>query len=140
MKYDKKARKRYHLKKNNLRGLPRMIIHKTEKHLYVQVIDLKGKVLNSISSISEKIKGYNSEGAVRLAEIFREKIEKKLGREYVYDLCGDRYSGRISKFIEPLGFHDKKEKQVTTPEPIKKAKTTKKSVTTKEKITKKKGE
>ena len=147
MTYNKKERKRYHLKKNNVRGLPRMIIHKTEKHLYAQVINLKGDVIASISSLSEKIKGYNCEGANRLGELFREKLSK-IGTEYVYDICGHRYYGRISKFVEALGFNKKEEsekKKLVKQLPINKKKSTEKKSEEKKteekvKTTKKKGE
>ena len=85
-----------------------MIIHKTEKHLYAQVINLTGNVVASISSLKEKIKGYNIEGAKKLGELFSEKI-KEFGKEYVYDICGHRYDGRICVFIESLGFISRNE-------------------------------
>lgn len=95
---------------------PRLVVFRSKKHIYAQVInDSLGKVVTSASTLSKefsakggsasggkgkKIKTSNQEAAKEVGKMISEKA-KKLGVETVsFDRGGYRYHGRVKKLAE----------------------------------------
>jgi len=85
---------------------PRLVVFRSKKHIYAQVInDFLGRVVTSVSTISKefkekKIKSTNQEAAKEVGKMISEKA-KKLGVESVsFDRGGYRYHGRVKKLAE----------------------------------------
>ena len=85
---------------------PRLVVFRSKKHIYAQVInDSLGKVVTSVSTLSKefkekKIKSTNQEAAKEVGKMISEKA-KKLGVETVsFDRGGYRYHGGVKKLAE----------------------------------------
>lgn len=84
---------------------PRMCIHISNKHIYVQAIDdVAGKTLADISTlqkevVEQKIKA-NMDGATKLGGIFAERAKKAGIEKVVYDRHGRPYHGLVKAFAE----------------------------------------
>ncbi|MCM8800157.1 MAG: 50S ribosomal protein L18 [Candidatus Omnitrophica bacterium] len=85
---------------------PRMYVHKTHKHMYVQFIDdTKGKTLMSISTLSKELKpkinfGGNIKAASLLGEFAAQKALLNSIKKVVLDRGPYPYHGRIKAFAE----------------------------------------
>ena len=87
---------------------PRVIIHRSLKHIYAQAIDdSKNKIIVSLSTLSKDIRqkfpnGGGIKAAQFLGETFADKIkEKGIGR-IVFDRAGYLYHGRVKAFADAL--------------------------------------
>jgi large subunit ribosomal protein L18 len=84
----------------------RLTVHRSNTHIYAQVIDAGGaKVLVSASSIEKEVRGGRKSGAnvKAAAEVGRRIAEraKQLGIEVVaFDRSGYKYHGRIKALAE----------------------------------------
>lgn len=85
---------------------PRLVVFRSKKHIYAQVInDSLGKVLTCVSTLSKefkekKMKSANQEAAKEVGKMISEKA-KKLGVKNVsFDRGGYRYHGRVKKLAE----------------------------------------
>lgn len=93
-----RSRLRKSLKKN---GLPRLCIHRTNSHIYAQIIDdAAGKTLASASTQSEtlrsKLKNTSNRHAAEEVGKAIAKSAKKMGLEkVVFDRGGFVYHGRV---------------------------------------------
>lgn len=95
-----KAKKR---SKGNLQSSdtrPRMIIYRSRKYIYVQVVDdIKGKVLCSTSSIAKDMKDQKLGKNIKSAQLIGKEIGKKLSELKVEQICFDRngfkYHGKV---------------------------------------------
>jgi large subunit ribosomal protein L18 len=99
----RKVRRRYNLKKQNARELPRLTIFRSNRHISVQIIDDKiGETLVSASSLEKdsNIKGYNKEGAISIGKKIAEKALAKKINEVIFDIGSYKYHGRIASLIE----------------------------------------
>ncbi|MBI5574175.1 MAG: 50S ribosomal protein L18 [Elusimicrobia bacterium] len=81
---------------------PRMVIHKSNKHIYVQFVDdLKGKTLLSVSSSTLKLKNAaNIKASVSLAEAASKKAISAGIKQVVFDRGGYIYHGKVRAFAE----------------------------------------
>lgn len=81
--------------------IPRLVVFRSHKHIYAQLIDdKKAETLVSASSLEIKKKGTKSEIAYLVGELIAEKA-KKLGiKRVVFDRGGFKYHGRIKKLAE----------------------------------------
>lgn len=79
---------------------PRMAVYRSNKQIYVQVInDVDGKTLASASSRSLE-KGWNVEAAKQVGTLIAEKA-KAAGVEVVkFDRGGSRYHGRVKALAD----------------------------------------
>ena len=84
----------------------RLTVHRSNCHIYVQVIDLDGnKVLAAASTMEPEVRqsmkyGGNVKAAVEVGKRIAEKA-KKLGIETVaFDRAGYRYHGRIKALAD----------------------------------------
>jgi large subunit ribosomal protein L18 len=108
----KQKRKRMQKAKRRCKGKlktspdrPRMVVFKSRKYLYVQVVDdLNQKILVSLSSIAKEMKekklGKNIASAKILGKTVGQKLnEKKIG-SVAFDRNGFKYHGKIKALAE----------------------------------------
>lgn len=85
---------------------PRVSVFKSNKHIFVQLVDDEaGKtVLSSkiVSAVKSKIKGDKSKKAVEIGKIVAEKAKTVGITEVVFDRGGYKYHGRIKAVAEGL--------------------------------------
>ncbi|MDP8289591.1 MAG: 50S ribosomal protein L18 [Candidatus Susulua stagnicola] len=114
------GRKRRHKsiarKVRGVESRPRLVVFRSKKHIYAQVInDAAGKVITAVSTLSKefsakggsasggkekKIKTTNQDAAKEVGKIISEKV-KSLGVETVsFDRGGYKYHGRVKKLAE----------------------------------------
>jgi large subunit ribosomal protein L18 len=99
----RKQRTRSDIKKK-ANGLPRLSVFKSEKHIYVQVIDdTTGRTLASSSSLDKGLKlakGSTIEAAQKIgADVAKKAIAAKV-KEVVFDRGGYIYHGRVKALAE----------------------------------------
>lgn len=101
----RKQRLRYKLsQRRNVR--PRLIVHRTNKHVYAQIIDdEKAIVLTSASTIEKDVRsqlknGGNVEAAQLIGKRVAEKALQEGVKEVVFDRSGYLYHGRIKALAE----------------------------------------
>ncbi len=99
----RKQRTRYELKKKAL-GRPRLSVFRSEKHIYVQVIDdTTGRTLVSASSLDKDLKlktGSTIEAASKIGEVVAKKALAAGVKEVVFDRGGYVYHGRVKSLAE----------------------------------------
>jgi large subunit ribosomal protein L18 len=84
---------------------PRMSVYRSNKHIYVQVIDdVSGKTLVSASTLSPelsgKLEGNKRDAAKKVGELAAEKcVAAKIGA-VVFDRNGFLYTGRIAALAD----------------------------------------
>lgn len=78
---------------------PRLIVNKSNKFNYAQIIDLDGKVIAASSDL-KITKGTKSEKAKQVGEDLAKKATKKWVKEVVFDRNGYLYHGRIKSLAE----------------------------------------
>ncbi|MBE7439484.1 MAG: 50S ribosomal protein L18 [Spirochaetales bacterium] len=82
---------------------PRLVINRSNRHIFIQVInDLEQK---TIAQASTAEKGYsgplkNKEAAIKMGEVIAERAIKKGIKEVVLDRRGRLYHGCIAAFAE----------------------------------------
>lgn len=85
---------------------PRVSVFKSNKHIFVQVIDDNtGKTLISskvISGSKTKIKGNKTEKALATGEMLAEKAKAAGIKELIFDRGGFKYHGRVRAVAEGL--------------------------------------
>jgi large subunit ribosomal protein L18 len=90
------------------KGRPRLVIRRSLKNVYAQIIDdVNNKVLFSLSTLNKELKPeIPNAGNVKAAQLFGERFaqkakEKGFGR-IVFDRAGYLYHGRIKAFADGL--------------------------------------
>ena len=82
---------------------PRMTVFKSNKYLYVQVIDdVAGATLASASSLEESLKGLkrNRDGAAKLGEEIGKRLKEKKVSVVVFDRNGYKYHGIVKAIAD----------------------------------------
>ncbi len=102
-RYEKRRlRSKKHLKYSD--DKPRMVVKRTNKYIYVQVIDTQNKVIASISSISKEFEGKKLSNNIDSAKIIGKKIAEKLKalkiKSVVFDRNGYIFHGKIKAIVE----------------------------------------
>jgi len=108
---DKKAarKRRHHRIRNKITGTPfkpRMVVNRSLKNMYVQIIDdLSGETLASASTLDEKLRdeldnGGNVEAAKRVGELVAERALEKDIEKVVFDRDGYKYHGGVKAVAE----------------------------------------
>ena len=104
-KLRKREQRRIHVRKN-LEGTPekpRMTVFKSNRYIYVQVIDdAAGTTLASASSLEESLKGFkrNIEGAGKLGEEIGKRLKEKNVGTVVFDRNGYKYHGIVKAIAD----------------------------------------
>ena len=94
---------------NNSR-LMRVLINRTEKHIYAQLIDIMGKTLKTSCSNSKEFKtratkeqkSYNKNGAHLVGQILGEYMKENNIERFVFDRSSYEYHGRVAKVCEGI--------------------------------------
>ncbi len=77
-------------------GKPRLLVNKTNAHIFVQLIDLQNsKTLASSSSVQLKLPNGNKENAKKVGTDIANKILKLGIKEVSFDRGGSKYHGRV---------------------------------------------
>jgi len=88
------------------RGRARLSVHRTEKHIYAQVIDdVKGATLASASTLEKDLRaslktGANVDAAKLIGKLVAERAIKKGVESVVFDRGSYLYHGRIKALAE----------------------------------------
>ena len=104
-KLRKRVQRKQHVRKT-LSGTPekpRMTVFKSNKYLYVQVIDdVAGSTLASASSLEESLKGFkrNLDGAAKLGEEIGKRLKEKNVAVVVFDRNGYKYHGIVKAIAD----------------------------------------
>lgn len=109
LRQKRKDRQRTKLKKISPDRL-RLTVHRTNKHMYAQIIDdVKAETLVASSTLSEAAKdlksGANKEAAALVGKLIAEKALKKGITEVAFDRSGFLYHGRIKMLAEAAREH-----------------------------------
>jgi large subunit ribosomal protein L18 len=82
---------------------PRMTIYKSNKYIYIQVIDdEKGHTIVSASNREKELKNMKSnvKGIARLGDIIGDRLKKKNITGIVFDRNGYKYHGKIKAIAD----------------------------------------
>ncbi len=84
---------------------PRMLVFRSKKYLYVQVLDdLNGKVVCTLSSISKELKEKKLGKNIKSASVLGQEMAKKLKDLKIESICFDRngfkYHGKIKALAD----------------------------------------
>lgn len=85
---------------------PRLCVYKSEKHIYVQIIDDdKGRTLVAASTLDKEIrdtlkKTWNKEAAREVGKLAGKRALEKGIKKVVFDRGGYRYHGRIKELAD----------------------------------------
>ncbi len=84
---------------------PRMLVYRSKKYLYIQVMDdVEGKVICSVSSISKELKdkklGKNIKSAVVLGKEVGKKLKDMKINSVSFDRNGFKYHGKIKALAD----------------------------------------
>jgi len=103
-----KRHRRIRLRLFGTKERPRLIVHRSLKNLYAQVIDdTAQKTLFSLSTLNKQIKeklpsAGNVQAAALFGEVFAQKVKEKGITKVVFDRAGYLYHGRIKAFADGL--------------------------------------
>jgi large subunit ribosomal protein L18 len=92
-------------------GAKRLVVYKSNCHIYAQLIDETGaKVIAAVSSLSkdlvkDKINGGNISGAKLVGKVIAEKSVAAGVKEIAFDRSGFKYHGRIKALAESAREH-----------------------------------
>ena len=82
---------------------PRLVVFRSNKHLYVQLIDDEThRVLAAASDLEIKTKKKGVELAKAIAQTMAEKVKKHEVKKIVFDRGGYTYSGQIKVLADEL--------------------------------------
>lgn len=104
-KLRKREQRKLHVRKN-IEGTaekPRMTVFKSNRYLYVQVIDdLVGATLVSASTLEDSLKAIkrNVEGAAKLGEEIGKRLKEKNVATVVFDRNGYKYHGIVKAIAD----------------------------------------
>ncbi|OFW81107.1 MAG: 50S ribosomal protein L18 [Alphaproteobacteria bacterium RIFCSPLOWO2_01_FULL_40_26] len=102
----RKFRVRNHIEASNKGGRPRLVVSRSNKNIYAQLIDAKGKVLCSFSTLNfEDNKKANkktngTEKAKFVGQEFAKICLKNGVKEVVFDKGAYIYNGRVKALAE----------------------------------------
>ena len=87
-------------------GRPRLSIHRTNLHIYAQIIsDAEGRTLAAASSLEKDLRvelkhGGNVEAAKRIGALIAERAKAAGVTEVVFDRGGNLFHGRVKALAE----------------------------------------
>jgi large subunit ribosomal protein L18 len=97
----RKSRQRYKIKQTS-NGKLRLSVHRTNSHIYAQIIDDKtSKTVASASTLQHNVKnGGNKEAAILVGKMIAESAQKQGIQDVVFDRSGFFYHGRIKALAD----------------------------------------
>ena len=81
-------------------GAFRLLVRKTNANIYAHLISPAGKMLMTVSTLSDKAYGGNIEAAKKTGEKFAQSCLKKGIKSIAFDCGGNRYHGRVSALAD----------------------------------------
>lgn len=101
-----RARRHFRIRKT-LRGTPeapRLVVHRTSRHLHVQVIDdLAGHTLAAASTMEPEIRsieGDKKTKGAKVGELIAERAKAAGIEQVVFDRAGYKYHGRVAALAD----------------------------------------
>jgi large subunit ribosomal protein L18 len=101
-----RARRHFRIRKN-MRGTaetPRLVVHRSSRHMHVQVIDdLAGHTLAAASSIEADVRaveGDKKAKATKVGHLIAERAKAAGIESVVFDRAGYKYHGRVAALAE----------------------------------------
>jgi large subunit ribosomal protein L18 len=85
---------------------PRLVVFRSEKHIYAQLVNDKGgRVITGCSTLSSelregKLKGSNKDGAKEVGKLIAQKALRAGIKEVCFDRAGYKYHGRIKALAD----------------------------------------
>ena len=105
----KKKRLKYHLKQKNINNVPRLIVFRSNKNIFTQLVDDENsKTILSVSSIDMKLKGAIEKAKSKIEKskivgnTIAEKMKKSNINKIIFDRNGYKYHGRIKAVAEAI--------------------------------------
>ena len=105
----KRKRLKYHLKQKNINNVPRLIVFRSNKNIFTQLVDDKNSnTILSVSSIDIKLKGAieKAKSKIEKSEIVGNTIAEKMKKsnidKIIFDRNGYKYHGRIKAVAEAI--------------------------------------
>lgn len=83
-----------------LNPLPRLLISRSNKYIYAQVIDREGKVIAAASEKELKTKGKKTENAFQLGLLIAQKSQAQKIKQVIFDRRGYIYHGRVRSLAD----------------------------------------
>ncbi len=104
-KLRKRVQRKRHVRKvlSGTPEKPRMTVFKSNKYMYVQVVDdVAGATLASASSLEESLKGFkrNVDGAAKLGAEIGKRLKEKNVAVVVFDRNGYKYHGIVKAIAD----------------------------------------
>lgn len=97
-----RAQRHFRIRKN-LRGtaeVPRLVVHRSSRHMHVQVIDdIAGHTLAAASSIEPEVRALEGDKKARgakVGQLIAERAKKAGITKVVFDRGGYKYHGRVA--------------------------------------------
>ncbi len=98
----RRQRNRTQLRKKSV-GRPRLSVHRTNQHIYAQIIDdTKGATVAAASTLEKDLKeaGSNKEAAAKVGKLIAERAKAAGVETVVFDRGGFLYHGRVQALAE----------------------------------------
>jgi large subunit ribosomal protein L18 len=103
-----KRHKRFTLKIKGSPERPRLVIRRSLKNLFAQVVDdQEGRIIFSLSTLNKEIRqkfpcSGNISAASFMGEVFSRRLKEKGVTRIIFDRGGYLYHGRVKAFAEGL--------------------------------------
>lgn len=101
-----RAQRHFRIRKN-LRGtaeVPRLVVHRSSRHMHVQVIDdIAGHTLAAASSIEPEVRALEGDKKARgakVGQLIAERAKKAGITKVVFDRGGYKYHGRVAALAD----------------------------------------
>ena len=105
----KRKRLKYHLKQKNINNVPRLIVFRSNKNIFTQLVDDENSnTILSVSSIDMKLKGAIEKAKSKIEKskivgnTIAEKMKKDNINKIIFDRNGYKYHGRIKAVAEAI--------------------------------------
>lgn len=105
-KSEQRSRRHFRLRKkiNGTEARPRLVVTRSARHLFVQIVDdTKGHTIASASTMEADFrasKDDKSSKAKKIGELVAERAKKAGVSAVVFDRGGNRYAGRVAAVAE----------------------------------------
>ena len=104
----RKSRQRYKIKKTSA-GKLRLCVHRTNQHMYAQIIDDKTSstilAASTLNAPADLKNGGNKKAAVFVGELIAKLAKEKGVEEVVFDRSGFLYHGRVRALADSARAH-----------------------------------
>ena len=105
----KRKRLKYHLKQKNINNIPRLIVFRSNKNIFTQLVDDKNSnTILSVSSIDIKLKEAMEKAKSKIdkskivGKTIAEKMKKANIDKIIFDRNGYKYHGRIKAVADAI--------------------------------------